>query len=118
MNNLERQLLVAKQYLVLPNRKRSLAVFHKIHDVVEPLDFATSVKQLIEAIGPVRLHTLRFYVSRPVEVVDYRTLQNHLLAKSFKEYDEPSDAIRSLTLVQRRDELLPVSYTHLTLPTN
>ena len=32
LNNLERQLLVAKQYLVLPNRKRSLAVFHKIHD--------------------------------------------------------------------------------------
>ena len=67
LNNLERQLLVAKQYLVLPNRKRSLAVFHKIHDVVEPLDFANSVKHLIEAIGPVRLHTLRFYVSRPVE---------------------------------------------------
>ena len=41
-----------------------------------------------------------------VEVVDYRTLQNHLLTKSFKEYDEPSDAIRNLTLVQRRDELL------------
>ena len=39
----------------------------QIHDVVEPLDFANSVKHLIEAIGPVRLHTLRFYVSRPVE---------------------------------------------------
>jgi ATP-dependent Lhr-like helicase len=41
-----------------------------------------------------------------VDVVDYRTLQTLLLQKSFSLYEEPKDAIRSLTMVQRRDELL------------
>ena len=41
-----------------------------------------------------------------VEVVDYRTLQTHILHKSFKQFDEPSDAIRNLLFVQRRDEML------------
>jgi hypothetical protein len=89
LNNLERQLIVAKQYVVLPNRKRSLAVFHKIHEVVEPLDFASAVKQLIEAIGPVRLHTLRFFVSRPVEE----------LAEVLRDLDE-SKKIRRIVALQ------------------
>ncbi|DAC61840.1 MAG TPA: hypothetical protein D7I02_04970, partial [Candidatus Poseidoniales archaeon] len=89
LNNLERQLIVAKQYVVLPNRKRSLAVFHRIHEVVEPLDFASAVKQLIEAIGPVRLHTLRFFVSRPVEE----------LAEVLRELDE-SKKIRRIVALQ------------------
>ena len=41
-----------------------------------------------------------------VEVVDYRTLQTLLLQKSFTKYSEPSEAIRSLALIQRRDELV------------
>ena len=41
-----------------------------------------------------------------VEVVDYRTLQTLLLQKSFTEFSEPSEAIKSLALIQRRDELL------------
>tara|TARA_Y100001968_G_scaffold192776_2_gene176651 strand:+ start:5675 stop:11074 length:5400 start_codon:yes stop_codon:yes gene_type:complete len=65
--NLERQLIIGKKYVELPNRKRSLAIFHRIHDKVKPMDFANAVKSLIERIGPVRLHTLRFFVSRPVE---------------------------------------------------
>ena len=67
ISNLERQLVVAKQYLDVPNRKRSIALFRKIHGVVEPLDFPEALAQLIGKIGPVRLHTLRFFVSRPVE---------------------------------------------------
>ena len=31
------------------------------------MKFDEAVKTLIERIGPVRLHTLRFFVSRPVE---------------------------------------------------
>ena len=41
-----------------------------------------------------------------VEVVDYRTLQTLLLQKSFTKFSEPSEAIRSLALIQRRDELI------------
>ena len=65
--NLERQLLVGKKYIELPNRKRSLALFHRIYGVVEPMSFPEAVTALIERIGPVRLHTLRFFVTRPVE---------------------------------------------------
>ena len=67
LGNLERQLLIGKKYIELPNRKRSLAVFHRIHERVKPMKFDEAVKNLIERIGPVRLHTLRFFVSRPVE---------------------------------------------------
>ncbi|MGY8703968.1 MAG: hypothetical protein ACKVGY_06500, partial [Candidatus Poseidoniales archaeon] len=67
LGNLERQLLVAKQYIAIPNRKRSLAIFRKIHSVVKPLPFEDALDQLIRQIGPVRLHTLRFFVSQPVE---------------------------------------------------
>ena len=67
ISNLERQLVVAKQYLDVPNRKRSIALFRRIHGVVKPLDFPEALAQLISKIGPVRLHTLRFFVSRPVE---------------------------------------------------
>jgi len=67
LSNLERQLAVAKQYIEVPNRKRSLAVFHKIHGVIEPLSFDDALVAMINRIGPIRLHTLRFFVSRPVE---------------------------------------------------
>ena len=67
LGNLERQLLVAKQYVAIPNRKRSLAIFRKLHGVVKPLPFEEALDQLISHIGPVRLHTLRFFVSQPVE---------------------------------------------------
>ena len=67
LSNLERQLVIGKKYIELANRKRSLAVFHRIQDRVNPMKFDEAVKTLIERIGPVRLHTLRFFVSRPVE---------------------------------------------------
>ena len=41
-----------------------------------------------------------------VNVIDYRTLQTLILNKSFSKFEEPSEAIRNLTLVQRREELL------------
>ena len=67
LGNLERQLLVAKQYVAVPNRKRSLAIFRKLHGVIQPLSFEDALNKLIQQIGPVRLHTLRFFVSQPVE---------------------------------------------------
>jgi hypothetical protein len=67
LNNLERQLVIAKQYIEVPNRKRSLAVYHRIHGVIEPLSFEDALVELINRIGPIRLHTLRFFVRRPVE---------------------------------------------------
>ena len=67
LSNLERQLAVAKQYRDIPNRKRSLAIFKKIHEQIKPLSFNQALSELISKIGPVRIHTLRFFVTRPVE---------------------------------------------------
>ncbi len=88
LNNLERQLIVAKQYVELPNRKRSLAIFRKIYGVIEPLSFPDAVKALIESIGPVRIHTLRFFVSRPVEE----------LAEVLRELENNNEIKRVVTL--------------------
>ena len=65
--NLERQLVVAKQFLDMPNRRRSVAIFRRVHGVIEAMPFPQALSTLIRKIGPVRLHTLRFFVSRPVE---------------------------------------------------
>ena len=67
ISNLERQLAIGKQYLEIPNRKRSLAIFRKLHGIVKPMPFKEALSELIFRIGPVRLHTLKFFVARPVE---------------------------------------------------
>ena len=64
---MERQLVVAKQFVDVPNRKRSMAIFKRLHGKVKPLPFDKALTELISRIGPVRLHTLRLFVSRPVE---------------------------------------------------
>ncbi|MDP7002667.1 MAG: DEAD/DEAH box helicase [Candidatus Thalassarchaeaceae archaeon] len=67
LSNLERQLAVAKQFIDVPNRKRSLAIFKRLHGKIEPMPFEDALSNLIAIIGPVRIHTLRFFVARPVE---------------------------------------------------
>ena len=67
LSNLERQLAVAKQYVDVPNRKRSMAIFKRLHGKVKTKPFQKALADLIARIGPVRLHTLRLFVSRPVE---------------------------------------------------
>ena len=59
--------MVAKQFVDVPNRKRSMAIFKRLHGKVKPLPFDKALTELISRIGPVRLHTLRLFVSRPVE---------------------------------------------------
>ena len=59
--------MVAKQFVDVPNRKRSMAIFKRLHGKVKPLSFDKALTELISKIGPVRLHTLRLFVSRPVE---------------------------------------------------
>ena len=67
LSNMERQLVVAKQFVDVPNRKRSMAIFKRLHGRIKPLPFDKALTELIARIGPVRLHTLRLFVSRPVE---------------------------------------------------
>ena len=67
LSNMERQLVVAKQFVDVPNRKRSMAIFKRLHGKVKPLPFDKALTELISRVGPVRLHTLRLFVSRPVE---------------------------------------------------
>jgi len=67
LSNMERQLVVAKQFVDVPNRKRSMAIFKRLHGRIKPLPFDKALSELIARVGPVRLHTLRLFVSRPVE---------------------------------------------------
>jgi len=69
INNLDRQMLVVKQYREEKNRKRSLSLYHKVHGIYSPLPFEEALARLVEHIGPIRLYTLRNYVSRAVEEV-------------------------------------------------
>ncbi len=69
LSNLERQFVYAKQFEELPNRKRSLSLYHRIHDVYEPMDFGDSLEELIRRTGPIKLHELRNYISHPVEIL-------------------------------------------------
>ena len=88
LSNLERQLAVAKQYLDVPNRKRSIAIFRRLHGKVKPLSFDKALSKLISKIGPVRLHTLRFFVARPVEE----------LAETLRELERSGEIARVVTL--------------------
>ena len=104
LSNLERQLIIGKKYIELPNRKRSLAVFHRIQDRVKPMKFDEAVKTLIERIGPVRLHTLRFFVSRPVEELaeTLRDLENSgKIARVVALQPDPTDYYSSLEDAER-----------------
>lgn len=64
LNNMERQLLYVKQYEELPERKRSLSLFHRVYEVYNPLPFDDALVELINRIGPVKRFTLGWYVSR------------------------------------------------------
>ncbi len=64
LNNMERQLLYVKQYEELPERKRSLSLFHRVHEVYHPLPFDDALVELINRIGPVKRYTLGWYISR------------------------------------------------------
>lgn len=67
MSNLERQMLVVKQFEDVPGRRRRLSLFHRVHDVYEPLDFESALVEVIRRMGPVKGNTLRFYVTRSFE---------------------------------------------------
>ena len=67
LNNLERQMLVVKQFEEVPGRRRRLSLFHRVHEVYEPLSFEDALVEVIRRMGPVKSSTLRFYVSRSFE---------------------------------------------------
>ena len=65
--NLERQLLVAKQFEEVPGRRRRLSFYHRVHQVYDGLSFEDALCEVIHRIGPIKANTLRFYVSRAYE---------------------------------------------------
>ena len=69
ISNLERQLCVVKQFEDVEGRRRRLSLFHRVIDVYEPLEFKEGLAQLIKKIGPVKGHTLSYYVSRSSEIL-------------------------------------------------
>jgi len=71
ISNMERQMLFVKQYEELPERKRSLSLFHKVIDIYTPMPFEKALLELIRRIGPVKRYTLGNYVSRAAEDLDF-----------------------------------------------
>ena len=67
LDNLERQMLVVKQFEDVVGRRRRLSLFHRVQGVYEPLDFESSLVDVIKRLGPIKANTLRFYVTRSYE---------------------------------------------------
>jgi ATP-dependent Lhr-like helicase len=78
LSNLERQLLVAKQYEDVPGRRRRLSYYHRVHEVYKPMTFQDALCDVITRIGPIKAGTLRFYVTRSYEelLVALKELEN------------------------------------------
>ena len=47
LSNMERQMVFVKQFVELVDRKRSLSLFHRVHDVYDPLPFPEALLSLI-----------------------------------------------------------------------
>ena len=84
LSNMERQMVFVKQFEELVNRKRSLSLFHRVHDVYDPMPFQEALEELIRRIGPIKLHSLRLFVSHPVE----------LLAEVLRDLEEEQRIVR------------------------
>ena len=67
LDNLERQMLVVKQFEDVSGRRRKLSLFHRVHGVYEPMSFEDSLVDVIKRLGPVKSHTLRFFVTKSYE---------------------------------------------------
>ena len=88
VNNIDRLLCVAKQYQVVPNRKRSLSLFHRIVDAYEPMNFKDALEIFVTRLGPIRLYTIRNNVTRPVEEI----------ADTLKELEDEGKIVKVVTL--------------------
>ena len=67
LSNLERQMLVVKQFEEVAGRRRRLSLFHRVEGVYPPLSFEDALEEVVRRMGPVKASTLRFYVSRSFE---------------------------------------------------
>ena len=88
ISNMERQMVFVKQFEELVGRKRSLSLFHRVHDVYEPMPFNDALEELIRRIGPIKLHSLRLFVSHPVE----------LLAEVLRDLEDANRVVRVTAL--------------------
>ena len=75
LNNLERQMLVVKQFEEMPGRRRRLSLYHRVADVYAPLSFEDAIEEVVRRMGPVKASTLRFYVTRSFEELTVALLQ-------------------------------------------
>ena len=67
LDNLERQMLVVKQFEDVAGRRRKLSLFHRVHGVYEPTSFEDSLVDVVKRLGPIKSHTLRFFVTKSYE---------------------------------------------------
>lgn len=67
LSNLERQMMVVKQFEEVPGRRRRLSLFHRVHGEYEAMSFEDALVEVVRRMGPVKANTLRFYVTRSFE---------------------------------------------------
>ena len=67
LDNLERQMLVVKQFEDVVGRRRKLSLFHRVHGVYKPTSFEDSLVDVVKRLGPIKSHTLRFFVTKSYE---------------------------------------------------
>lgn len=67
LSNLERQMMVVKQFEEVPGRRRRLSLFHRVHGEYDAMSFEDALVEVVRRMGPVKANTLRFYVTRSFE---------------------------------------------------
>ena len=115
--NLERQMLVVKQFEEVPGRRRRLSLFHRVQDVYDPLSFEDALEEVVRRMGPVKASTLRFYVSRSFEELTVALMnleQSGRIAKVMALVPEPEaffcapDEVEELNRPRREDRTVRI----------
>ena len=60
-------MLVVKQFEDVAGRRRKLSLFHRVHGVYKPTSFEDSLVDVVKRLGPIKSHTLRFFVTKSYE---------------------------------------------------
>jgi len=117
LSNLERQMLVVKQFEEVPGRRRRLSLFHRVQGEYEPLSFEDALVEVVRRMGPVKANTLRFYVSRSFEELQMALMnleQSGRIAKVMALVPEPEgfycsvDEVELLQQPRREDRTVRI----------
>ena len=117
LGNLERRMLVVKQFEASVGRKRRVSWYHRVHEDYEPMPFQAALKEVIKRLGPVRMGTLRLLIERPNEEISMALnalIRSGEVASVYALVPEPEEFyclpgdVRSLRTPQREDRTIRI----------